>query len=73
LASCKWRVEWTKIGDLNDLCRTAARVGATEETPVVLFSRSGFDPALVARAQTERVILITPADMLDPALIDRTP
>jgi hypothetical protein len=73
VASCKWRAEWTKIGDLNDLRRAAARVGATDETPVVLFSRSGFDPGLIARAEEERITLVTPERMLEPTLVDGAP
>ncbi|MGH2354658.1 MAG: ATP-binding protein [Chloroflexota bacterium] len=69
-ASCKWRNEYAKIGDLDDLKRAAARIGATDRTHYVLFSRSGFDPSLVTRAQAEGVRLITPEDMFADAVLE---
>jgi AAA+ ATPase superfamily predicted ATPase len=68
VASCKWRNEWMKSGDLDDLRRDAARLGADERTRYVLFSRSGFDSALVARAELERVLLVTPETMFSASL-----
>jgi hypothetical protein len=70
VASCKWRREYAKRGDLDDLRRAAARLGAPPTIPAVVFSRSGFDPALVARAQAENVRLVAPADMFAPAILD---
>jgi AAA+ ATPase superfamily predicted ATPase len=67
-ASCKWRNDWVKVGDLNELVAAAARAGADAETRYVLFSRSGFDPHLVALAAERGVRLVTPEDMFDPAL-----
>ncbi|MBI3972896.1 MAG: ATP-binding protein [Chloroflexi bacterium] len=69
-ASCKWRNEYTKLGDLHDLQRAAQRAGATDETRYVLFSRSGFDPALVAHAETSDVRLVTPADLFAGGIVD---
>jgi hypothetical protein len=69
VASCKWRNDYAKPGDLDELRRTAARVGATDATPAVLFSRAGFDPALVARAAAEGVWLVAPADMFAPEIL----
>lgn len=63
VASCKWRNEYAKIGDLYELRRAAQRIGADEHTRQVLFSRSGFDPSLVALAQAEGVWLVTPEQM----------
>jgi AAA+ ATPase superfamily predicted ATPase len=61
--SCKWRNEFAKPGDLDELKRVAVRAGATDATRYVVFSRSGFDPTLVARAAIERVWLVTPSLM----------
>ena len=66
VASCKWRNEWMKPGDLLELQRVAARVGADDGTRYVLFARSGFDPALVARSPGDAPLLVTPADMFAP-------
>ena len=63
VASCKWRNEYAKIGDLFELRRAAQRIGADEHTRQALFSRSGFDPSLVALAQAEGVWLVTPEQM----------
>ncbi len=64
VASCKWRNEFAKLGDLHDLRRLATRVAATDTTLSVLFSRSGFDPALSAHAERDRtVLLVTPDQM----------
>lgn len=71
VASCKWRNEWMKVGDLDDLRRDAARLGADERARYVLFSRSGFDPTLVARARLEDVLLVTPETMFAPEVVDR--
>jgi hypothetical protein len=71
IGSCKWRNEYLKPGDLDELERAGTRVGATKATRYVLFSRSGFDPALIARAKAERVWLVTPRDMFAPDLIDQ--
>lgn len=67
-ASCKWRNEWVKIGDLNELMAAAARAGADAETRYVLFSRDGFDSNLIELAAQRGVLLVTPDDMFDPAL-----
>jgi AAA+ ATPase superfamily predicted ATPase len=63
VGSCKWRNEFMKPGDLDDLRRVAARIGASDSTLAVLFSRAGFDPALVARAAAEGVLLVGPDAM----------
>ncbi len=63
-ASCKWRHEYAKPGDLLALRRVAQGIGATDETRYVLFSRSGFDPSLIEQAKAEDVWLVTP-DMFD--------
>lgn len=64
VGSCTWRNEYLKLGDLHELRRVAARVGATDDTLYVLFSRSGFDPALVAQvAGDERIRLVAPDDL----------
>jgi AAA+ ATPase superfamily predicted ATPase len=70
IASCEWRDEDLKPTDLAVLRRVAARVGGTDDTPAVLFSRRGFDPALVARARNESILLVTPEDMYAPAVGD---
>jgi len=71
LASCKWRRSWTKLGDLQELRALGQRqVGADNRTRYVLFSRSGFDPNLVAVAQAERVLLVTPDDMFTEAIVN---
>jgi uncharacterized protein len=73
LASCKWRNEYMKPGDLDDLRALGKQVGAAEDTLCVLFSRSGFDRRLVERAKIEDVRLITPAEMFDPRLLEARP
>lgn len=67
-ASCKWRNEYVKVGDLDALVAAAGRAEATEETQYALFSRSGFDPQLVEVARARDVLLVTPEEMFDPAL-----
>lgn len=69
-ASCKWRNEFSKPGDLNELRRVAHRAGADDATRYVMFSRSGFDPALAAIAQAENVWLVAPEQMYDARLRD---
>jgi hypothetical protein len=69
VASCKWRNEWAKPGDLNDLRRVSARIGAGEETCHVIFSRSEFDPTLAAIAEVEPVVLIDPSQMFAPDVV----
>ncbi|MBI2910984.1 MAG: ATPase [Chloroflexi bacterium] len=54
---CNWTSDWLKIGDLNELRRKAALAGAGPATRYALFSRSGFDPNLVALARAEGVLL----------------
>lgn len=73
LASCKWTNSFMKPGDLDDVRRAGGRIGATSDTPVFLFSRSGFDPNLVERAAKERVHLVTPADMFEPGIVAADP
>jgi AAA+ ATPase superfamily predicted ATPase len=68
--SCKWRNEYAKPGDLDALKLAAARAGATEATRYVVFSRSGFDPSLIARAAVENALLVTPADMYADDIVD---
>lgn len=63
VASCKWRNDFAKIGDLQELRQTAARIGAGDVTRYLLFSRSGFDAALIALADKERITLVTPEMM----------
>jgi len=60
---CKWRNQWTKLGDLFTLKRRAELVGAGPHTRYVLFSRSGFDPNLVAAADSEHTDLYTLDDL----------
>lgn len=69
VASCKWRNVFTKLGDLNDLRQVAHRAGADSDTRYVLFSRSGFDPALSEVARVENVWLVDPEQMYDPRLL----
>jgi len=69
VASCKWRNEFTKPGDLHDLRRTAARAGAGDDVRYVLFSRSGFDPALVRQAEAESVWLVSVEQMYDERML----
>lgn len=69
-ASCKWRNEFTKLGDLHDLRRTAARAGAGDDVRYVLFSRAGFDPALVRQAEAENVWLVGVEQLYDERLRD---
>jgi uncharacterized protein len=64
-ASCKWRNEYMKLGDLAALRQGATRLGATDSTCYVLFSRAGFDPALRAHADSEKIFLVTPEEMFD--------
>jgi len=70
VASCKWRNEWAKPGDLQDLRRVAARLKAGEDTRYVIFARSGFDPTLVAISAVEPVTLIDPNQMFAPEVVD---
>jgi AAA+ ATPase superfamily predicted ATPase len=70
-ASCKWRNEHAKVGDLNDLVAAAARAGATAETKYALFARGGFEPNLVELARARDVLLVSPDGMFDPALGER--
>jgi uncharacterized protein len=69
VASCKWRNEWMKPGDLLELQRVAAQVGADEHTRYVLCSRSGFDPHLTALASATGVVLVTPERMFAPEIV----
>jgi hypothetical protein len=73
IASCEWRDEDLQPGDLSALRRVAARVGGADDTPAVLFSRRGFDPALVAQARNESILLVTPEDMFAPAVVGAFP
>jgi hypothetical protein len=73
VASCKWRNEWAKPGDLQDLRRVAARVGADVDTRFVIFSRSGFDPALAVIAAVEPLLLIGPVQMFSPEIAPTDP
>lgn len=68
VASCKWRNDFARIGDLQELRQAAVRIGVTDQTRAVLFSRSGFDAALVALATKEQVTLVTPEPMFAPNL-----
>lgn len=69
VASCKWRNEWMKPGDLLELQRVAAQVGADEQTRYLLFSRSGFDPGLIEQAAAGNVLLVTPEVMFSPEIM----
>ena len=70
VASCEWRNEFTKLGDLNEVRRVAQRAGADDATRYVMFSRSSFDPALIAIARLENVWLVDPEQMFDARLLD---
>lgn len=67
-ASCKWTKEYVKPGDLDELRRTASRLGTTNETLFYIFSRSGFDSTLLAQAEAARLRLVTPEMLFDSAL-----
>jgi uncharacterized protein len=73
LGACHWRDAALQPGDLAALRRAAAGVGADDDTPVALFSRSGFDPALVARTRHESLLLVTPEEMFAPAVVGPFP
>ncbi len=60
---CKWTNEWMKIGDLNALRQRCALARFPADITYALFSRSGFDPDLVALARIEGVLLVSLADM----------
>ena len=57
VASAKWKGDYMKPADLDDL-RAAARLLSRTPTREMLFSRSGFDANLIARAQAESVHLV---------------
>jgi hypothetical protein len=69
VASCEWRNEFTKPGDLNELRRVAHRAGPDDDTRYVMFSRSGFDPSLIEIARLEDVRLVSPEQMYDERLL----
>lgn len=58
------------LGRLDELRRVAHRAGADDATRYVMFSRSGFDPALAAIARAENVWLVAPEQMYDARLRD---
>jgi AAA+ ATPase superfamily predicted ATPase len=58
--SAKWTRAFVKPGDLADLRRDAARIAGPAEPELLLFARSGFDPALRA---APGVRLVRPADL----------
>ncbi|MCL5961158.1 MAG: ATP-binding protein, partial [Chloroflexi bacterium] len=62
VGECKWTETWVKLGDLGDLKRKASVLGVGPDVGYVLFSRSGFDPNLVATARAERVLLYSVSD-----------
>jgi hypothetical protein len=68
VGECKWTNDWVKIGDLNELRRKCAVAGFPADVSYVLFSRTGFDPNLVALAREEQVTLVSVADMYAPDL-----
>lgn len=63
VGECKWTQSWVKLGDLYELKRKAQILGASPDVRFALFSRSGFDPHLVALAAEEGVLLYTVADL----------
>ncbi|MDP2663359.1 MAG: DUF234 domain-containing protein [Dehalococcoidia bacterium] len=63
IGECKWTDAWVKLGNLAELKRKASLLGAHPEVTSVLFSRSGFDPNLVACADTEHLLLYTVSDL----------
>jgi uncharacterized protein len=73
VGACDWRDEYVGPADLSALRRMAAAVGGADDTPAVLFSRRGFDPALVAQARNESILLVTPEDMFAPAVVGAFP
>jgi hypothetical protein len=69
VGECKWTKDPVKIGDLNELRRKCAVARFPSDVVYVMFSRSGFDPRLVAVAREERnVELVSIDDMYAPAL-----
>lgn len=56
-AECKWTNEWVKPAHLDQLKARALRAGAGPQTRYALFSKSGFDPNLVSRAEGEGILL----------------
>lgn len=65
VGECKWTETWVKLGDLDELKRKASVLKVGPDVQYVLFSRSGFDPNLVAAAEAdaEHVLLYSVADM----------
>src|SRR5581483_6683988 len=69
VGECKWTKDRVKIGDLNELRRKCAVARFPSDVTSVLFSRSGFDPRLVAVAREEKnVELVSIDDMYAPVL-----
>lgn len=63
VGECKWTDAWVKLGDLAELQRKASLFGATPDITYALFSRSGFDPNLIASADAEHLLLYTVSDL----------
>lgn len=70
LGECKWTIKPIGENILDDLARKAQpllRQGQYSHVHYALFSRSGFTPALAARAQTEPLLLVTPQTLAGAA------
>jgi hypothetical protein len=65
VGSAKWRTEYVKPGHLDDLRRDAAGIARGIEPAYILFSRSGFDPAL---RSVPGLRLVAPDDLFRSAL-----
>ncbi len=63
--SAKWTRAVVKPGDLAGLGRDVAAISAPDDPTLLLFSRSGFEPAL---RSVPGVRLVSPADLYRPAL-----
>ncbi|MGC8633405.1 MAG: AAA family ATPase [Candidatus Limnocylindrales bacterium] len=69
--SAKWTRAFVKPGDLADLRRDAALIAGQAEPELLLFARSGFDPAL---RSVPGVRLVRPADLFRAELdFERAP
>lgn len=69
LGECKWTSQPPGTNTLDDLKRKAYELiqhGGWSHVHYALFSRSGFTPALQARARDEQVLLVDPERLLAP-------
>ena len=63
--SAKWRRSVATVGDLAALQRDARLLSPTDEPELILFSRSGFEPAL---RRMPGLRLVRPTDLFAPWL-----